>query len=207
MQEASKINNHLIQIDARERKLREKKERLHLLNTELKSQISQKEELLQNLQQEKELFEEEIPQLQKQLKELEEQKREREKVAKASAIEEARLNEAEFKTNKQLLVIEDMDRKMEGYSWGVKSVLKASAQGELEGIKGLVGEVIDVPGGLETAIEVALGRRMENIIVSDSKRKARKAIEYLQKKPRRKSHFYLWTFLTSPLPADIKRAS
>jgi chromosome segregation protein len=206
MQEASKINNHLIQIDARERKLREKKERLHLLNTELKSQISQKEELLQNLQQEKELFEEEIPQLQKQLKELEEQKREREKVAKASAIEEARLNEAEFKTNKQLLVIEDMDRKMEGYSWGVKSVLKASAQGELEGIKGLVGEVIDVPGGLETAIEVALGRRMENIIVSSSE-KARKAIEYLKRNQGGRVTFLpLDILLTSPLPADIKRA-
>jgi chromosome segregation protein len=206
MQEESKINNQLLQTDAQERKLREKKERLHLLSGELKAKISQKEELLHNLSKEKQLFEKEIPELQKQLKELEEEKQESERMAKARAAEYTRLNEAEFKMNKQLLVIDDMDRKLEGYSWGVKSVLEASARGELRGIKGLVGEVIDVPGGLETAIEVALGRKLENIIVSSSEN-ARDAIEYLKGSKRGRVTFLpLDILLSNPVPLEVKRA-
>lgn len=206
MQEASKINNQLLECDARERKLREKKERLNVLSSELKAKISQKEELLQNIQREKELFEQEIPKLQKQLKELEGEKRENEGLAKARAAEYARLNEAEFKMNKQLLVLDDMDRKLEGYSWGVKSVLEASARGELRGIKGLVGEVIDVPGGLETAIEVALGRKLENIIVSSSE-SARDAIDYLKGNKRGRVTFLpLDILLSTPVPSEVKRS-
>ncbi len=204
MQEASQINNHLLEIEAREHKMREKKERLHLVSSELKGKISQKEERLQNLDQEKQLFEQEIPQLQKDLAELEEQKQEIDKMARAKRDENARLNEAEFKMNKQLLVIEDMDSKLEGYSWGVKSVLKASAQGKLKGIKGLVGEIIDVPEGLETAIEMALGRKLENIIVQSSER-ARDAIEYLKgSKGGRVTFLPLDILLSTPVPSEVK---
>jgi chromosome segregation protein len=71
--------------------------------------------------------------------------------------------------------IEEMESNYEGYSSGVKSLMKQN----LSGIEGVVAECIKVPKGLETAAETALGAALQNIITSDQK-SAEDAISYLK---------------------------
>lgn len=204
MQEASRINNQLTEIESRQRKAEEKRERLDILRSELKKKISRQEELLHNIELEKKQFQGEIIQLQKKLEGAEIHKENLEKTLKACMAQQGQLSEEDFKMTKQLTVIDDMERNLEGYSRGVRSVLEASARGQLSGIKGLVGEVIDVPVGLETAIETALGRKLENIIVKNSD-SARDAIQYLKQLQRGRVTFLpLDILLSTPLPAEVK---
>lgn len=80
----------------------------------------------------------------------------------------------------QIVHLQEMQKNMVGYSPAARAVLTAGQKGALKGIMGLAGEVIDVPTGLELAVEIAAGRGLENIIVEKSGH-AEKAIEYLKK--------------------------
>ena len=72
-------------------------------------------------------------------------------------------------------MIEEMESAYEGYNEAVKFIMKSG----LEGIRGVVADLIGVPSGLERAIETALGASLQNIICSEDK-DAQKAIEMLK---------------------------
>lgn len=59
--------------------------------------------------------------------------------------------------------IEEMENNYEGYNGAVKFIMRSN----LKGIHGVVGELIDVPKGFETAIETALGAALQNMICDD----------------------------------------
>ncbi|MGE5389491.1 MAG: chromosome segregation protein SMC [Deltaproteobacteria bacterium] len=80
----------------------------------------------------------------------------------------------------QIIHLQEMQKNMVGYSPAVRGILVAGQKGGLKGIMGLAGEVIDVPPGMELAIEIAAGRGLENVIVEKSGH-AEKAIENLKK--------------------------
>jgi len=80
----------------------------------------------------------------------------------------------------QIIHLQEMQRNMVGYSPAARAILTAGQKGGLTGIMGLAGEVIDVPPGMELAVEMAAGRGLENIIVEKSGH-AEKAIEHLKK--------------------------
>ena len=82
-----------------------------------------------------------------------------------------------------LLGLQDLDRKYVGFSEAVRAVLEAHASGEksLHGISGLMANIIDVPAGMELAIEEAAGKGLENIVVAEAK-DAREAIYFLKRK-------------------------
>ncbi len=77
-------------------------------------------------------------------------------------------------------VLQDMKNDFDGYYKSVKSVLKEGAKGTLKGIEGAVGELINTEAKYETAIEIALGSAVQNIITSDEY-SAKAAIEYLKR--------------------------
>lgn len=79
-----------------------------------------------------------------------------------------------FKSRKEML--EEMKEDYSGFFQGVKEVLKA----KLPGIEGAVAELIHVDKQNETAIEIALGGAMQNIVV-DHENHAREAIAFLKK--------------------------
>ena len=56
--------------------------------------------------------------------------------------------------------IEEMESNYEGYNYAVKYIMRAG----LDGIEGVVADLMQVPQGFETAIETALGAQMQNII-------------------------------------------
>lgn len=79
----------------------------------------------------------------------------------------------------RLQLLEGMQQEYEGFGRGAKSVLK-SRQPWQNGVCGAVAELIHVEGPHITAIEIALGGSMQNI-VTENDRTAKQAIEFLKR--------------------------
>ncbi|MEF9983150.1 MAG: chromosome segregation protein SMC [Oscillospiraceae bacterium] len=69
--------------------------------------------------------------------------------------------------NQRSKLLSDMEKSMEGFSYSVKFIHKASETGELMGISGTVSSAIEVDSKYSLAIETALGGALQNIIVKD----------------------------------------
>jgi chromosome segregation protein len=89
------------------------------------------------------------------------------------------LSEAISRLESRQRVLLELKSSYEGYSEGTRHVMTAAAEGRLSGIRGVVGELIDVPEKLETAMEAALGERLQWIVVN-SQEEALGAIEFLR---------------------------
>lgn len=76
-------------------------------------------------------------------------------------------------------VLEDLEKNMEGFSGAVKAVLKQSQNKALPGIHGTLSQLITVDNENSTAIEIALGAAMQNVVVS-TESDAKRAINYLK---------------------------
>ncbi|WP_129597299.1 chromosome segregation protein SMC [Anaerophilus nitritogenes] len=83
-------------------------------------------------------------------------------------------------TRKSLL--EEMEKEYEGFHKSVKNTLVEAQKNEDlgNGIKGVVAKLLKVPKGHETAIEVALGSSMQNIVCQKTQ-DANKMIQHLKK--------------------------
>lgn len=83
-------------------------------------------------------------------------------------------------TSKQKMLI-DMERDLEGYSRGVKNIIKSYQQKKLSGITihGPLSQLIKVDKKYITAVETALGNTAQNI-VTDTPEDAKTAIKYLK---------------------------
>ncbi|MGE5397819.1 MAG: chromosome segregation protein SMC [Chitinophagales bacterium] len=81
----------------------------------------------------------------------------------------------------QVISLEEALKSHVGYSEGIKKLISyaESNRGLIPGLIGVLADLIDVPHGLEIAIEAALGRAMENIAVNSDK-DAQKAINVLK---------------------------
>lgn len=79
----------------------------------------------------------------------------------------------------RLNTLREMAEAHEGFYEGVRSVMAASKSGKLCGGFAVAADVIDVPRGLETAIETALGSSLQDI-VADSVDGAKAAIAFLK---------------------------
>ncbi len=76
-------------------------------------------------------------------------------------------------------VLRDLERSMDGYQGGVKSVIKAGESHRLRGIIGTVGSLLKVKPGYEIAVEIALGAAVQNVIVT-GEAAAKAAIAWLK---------------------------
>ncbi|MBQ9518702.1 MAG: hypothetical protein IJR59_02270, partial [Firmicutes bacterium] len=84
--------------------------------------------------------------------------------------------------NSRLKIISELEREYEGYYGGVKAILKQrdNKNPDFRGICGAVGEVITLEKQYETAIEIALGGAVQNIITRNDE-SVKTAIRYLKK--------------------------
>lgn len=92
-----------------------------------------------------------------------------------SALDGEELERNKAITEKQLLT--SLEEDYEGYEKGVKEVLKGLHH--QKGIHGIVASLIEVPQAYEVAIEVALGRAVQNV-VCDTLDEAKICIEFLR---------------------------
>lgn len=101
------------------------------------------------------------------------QKLEQEELYLRRKLEELKI--CQSRTETRLHTIEEMEQNFEGYNYAVKYIMRCG----ISGIEGVVGEMINVPEGYETAVETALGAAMQNIVVADDEC-AKKAITALK---------------------------
>lgn len=80
---------------------------------------------------------------------------------------------------RKITFLENLERNLEGFSKSVKTIVNADKNGRLHGICGPVSRVISVPKQYATAIEIALGGAMQNIVV-ESDEDAKQAIRFLK---------------------------
>lgn len=64
-------------------------------------------------------------------------------------------------------VLSDLEKNMEGFSGSVKLVMKHAASGALRGVVGPLSSLIQTQEHHATAIEIALGAALQNIVVAD----------------------------------------
>ena len=91
------------------------------------------------------------------------------------------IQELSFKESKHKFLVET-EKEKDGYQRSVKALLlECEKTKELgKGVKGALAELIDVPQNLETAIEMALGASIQNI-VTENEQDAKRLIEHLRK--------------------------
>ncbi len=123
----------------------------------------------------------------RQISDLQEQHRSAETRAEEAVVRRTRLERQrnEFATQVRELqaryeLLDRLRAEGEGLFAGVKQVVRASHQGVLPGVLGPIATLIDVPKHLELAIEVALGGRLQDIVV-ESWDDAQAAIDYLKR--------------------------
>ncbi|MBO5370448.1 MAG: chromosome segregation protein SMC, partial [Clostridia bacterium] len=83
----------------------------------------------------------------------------------------AKCNDLQSRKN----VLEDLEKGYEGYAKSVKNVLTSG----IKGIEGVVSKLIEVDNKYVTAVEIALGGALQNIVVSDEEC-AKKCIAHLK---------------------------
>lgn len=86
--------------------------------------------------------------------------------------------ELEAKQSKARMLL-DLEKNMEGFAGSVKAVMKQSKANALSGVHGPLSQLISVDNEYSTAVEVALGAAMQNIVV-DNENDAKRAINFLK---------------------------
>jgi chromosome segregation protein len=62
------------------------------------------------------------------------------------------------------MVLEETEAALEGYFAGVKAVMRGQEDGDIQGRFDVFADIIRVPQDYETAIEVALGASLQDIV-------------------------------------------
>ncbi len=88
-------------------------------------------------------------------------------------------NAHQNKISERIRILTELENSMGGLNNSVKAVLKKAKEGGLGGILGSVAQLITVESGYETAVEIALGRQLQYIIV-ENESSARRGIEFLK---------------------------
>ncbi|HPP76037.1 MAG TPA: hypothetical protein PLU88_13020, partial [Armatimonadota bacterium] len=79
----------------------------------------------------------------------------------------------------RLATLKEMAESHEGFFEGVRAVMAARKHGKLHGNYAVVADVITVPQGFETAVDVALGSAVQDVI-ADTVEDAKQAIRFLK---------------------------
>lgn len=98
----------------------------------------------------------------------------------AKKIEFNRLSNMCGEKQGRLRMLEEMEKALEGYQKSVKELINAHKAGRYNGrITGIFAKLITVPKEYSTAIEVALGGAMQNVVVPDEQ-DAKAAVNFLK---------------------------
>ncbi len=78
-------------------------------------------------------------------------------------------------------ILEDLEKNYEGFAQSVRAVMREAERGIINGIHGPVTQIIHAESQYSTAIEIALGASLQNIVV-DTEADARNAISFLKRR-------------------------
>ena len=180
MQGEAEVKNEIISGRDQVRRLQDKQERLLVRVDEMKNKLVDLNKDLAQLEQDKAEIDVQLTEAAEERVRLDQEHNRLSEQNRGCEDKLALLARQAQEVRGQLAALQEMQRNMVGYSPAARAVLTAGKKGSLQGIMGLAGEVIDVPAGMELAVEIAIGRGLENVIVEKSAQ-AEKAIEYLKK--------------------------
>jgi len=103
--------------------------------------------------------------------------RERALTAAEMGLAEARVTLAARRSSYEAL--RELERVREGYGAGVRAVFGADGRAAITGVVGTVADLLDVPPGLERAVEAVLGERLQWVVVERFEH-ARAAVQQLR---------------------------
>jgi chromosome segregation protein len=103
--------------------------------------------------------------------------RERDLGASGERLAETRLQLAARRSSYEAL--SELERVREGYGAGVRAVFAADGRAAVAGVVGTVADLLDVPPGLERAVEAVLGERLQWVVVERFEH-ARAAVGHLR---------------------------
>jgi len=128
------------------------------------------------------------------------EKLEGEKEALRAGIDDLRrrilAEESELKKMEELLhrersrleSLRELEKNYEGYDRGVKAIMSSKERGELDGIYGLIGDMIETDQRFEVALEAALDRGLQHIVVKGFE-EGMQALRYLKERSCGRSTF------------------
>ena len=141
-------------------------ERKAALEDELKTKTQSKEQTEEKFNTTAEKIKENSAKKAEAFRKMEELKKEyfasRDELEKSKEIQNKKVTELNAKLSR-INLLEDLEKGLEGYSKGVKNVLSSN----ISGVHGLVSKLISVKDEYVTAIEIALGNMIQNIVVDD----------------------------------------
>ncbi len=101
------------------------------------------------------------------------------KTTLAQSQQAERLKEGELaQVRSRLKTLQELEEGYEGYAFGVRRIMQHEEMSKL--VLGTVADVVNVPSGLETAFEVALGSSLQNLITAGEE-DGKKLIAWLKK--------------------------
>ena len=103
--------------------------------------------------------------------------RERALTAAETCLADARLTLAARRSSYEAL--RELERVREGYGAGVRAIFGADGRPSVTGVVGTVADLLDVPPGLERAVEAVLGERLQWVVVERFEH-ARAAVQQLR---------------------------
>jgi len=180
MQDEAGVKNELLSGREQVRRLQDKQERLLVRVDEMKNKLVDLNKDWAHLEKDKADIESQLNASTDEKVQLDNEYNQRSEVNRQCEEKLGILGRQAQDIRGQLVGLQEMRRNMVGYSPAARAILTAGQKGTLKGIMGLAGEVIDVPPGMELAVEIAIGRGLDNVIVEKSGQ-AEKAIEYLKK--------------------------
>jgi chromosome segregation protein len=177
-------------INDRESRIQHAKEQREALKSELAQSMEEEEKAAAAARMAKTQWEElsaRLTELARKIGEIEERRRQAEAREQEATVRRARLlrQRAEFDAQVRELqaryeLLDRLRAEGEGLFAGVKQVVRASHQGRLQGVLGPIANLLETPDRYEQAIEVALGGRLQDVVVA-TWADAETAIAYLKK--------------------------
>lgn len=203
MREETSTGNRIREIEDLAARLAEKGQRTIIYIEESGNQQGRLTSELDRLQTDIENINRSIAQEENQQRQLLQGKKQQAEEVALLESEFARLDLERVKIENELMGIRERQRNLLGYSSGVKYILNPANKHKFPGLIGVLGEALEVPAGMETAIETAVGRGVENVVV-EKVEQARQAIELLkQQRAGRVTFLPLDVLRVQSIPSEV----
>lgn len=179
LHEAEKLAREAEALGSLQEELRERVERLEGQREALRRQAAEAERGIEGIQQRRDALAARVEETRARLAELNARHEFVARTLREHRAKRAILAGAATAAETRLALLEELDRGHEGYEDTVRVVLDAAQRGELAGVRGVVGDLLEVSGRYEAAIEAALGERLQWIVV-ETQEQAVAGVRYLQ---------------------------
>ncbi|MBT6716393.1 MAG: chromosome segregation protein SMC [Nitrospina sp.] len=165
-QQSAGSKNKLTVLETKSQALESRKQNLAQEKEETQNQIQSNLSLLQERDGEHQVRLEELQQLKEQQGKLSQRVLETSNMAHAQVDAHSERKEAYFNKSSLLGSLEKLRTQFEGFNEGIKSLMSQQNGERIPGIREVLVDVLQTPAEYETAIETALGDKLQSVIVN-----------------------------------------